>query len=58
MKSVIFALAINLLLCAVDTLALERRINPVVLAIPFERKLGRPTSRFRNRGTIETPLNK
>jgi hypothetical protein len=58
MKSVIFALAINLLLCAVDALALERRINPVVLAIPFERKLGRPASRFRNRGTIETPLNK
>jgi hypothetical protein len=58
MKSVIFALAINLLLCAVDALALEKRVNPAVLAIPFERKLGPPASRFRNRGTIETLLNK
>jgi hypothetical protein len=35
MKSVIFALAINLLLCAVDALALEKRVNPAVLAIPY-----------------------
>jgi hypothetical protein len=57
MKSVISALAINLLFCAADALTLEKRFNPAILAIPFERKVGRPAFRFRNRGTIETPLN-